>query len=192
MPGLEKRIFAHYAVPFNTVRREYGLPELPDIRECMCSESFNLVADIEEFFPHVPDMPQERYQYVGPLIVGEQCARAALACDVGPESTDRVSDHGQHGPARADQGDPEASRGRRVPGDLHHGDGDRRRTAAGLLRGPLCAGEDLVRARPTSSSAMRETAPSTRRCRAANRSSACRNSTTRSSTCSASRRLESA
>jgi UDP:flavonoid glycosyltransferase YjiC (YdhE family) len=33
----------------------------------MCSENFNLVADIEEFFPHVPDMPEDRYQYVGPL-----------------------------------------------------------------------------------------------------------------------------
>ncbi|MGO8702438.1 MAG: nucleotide disphospho-sugar-binding domain-containing protein [Candidatus Brocadiia bacterium] len=68
MPGLEKRIYAHYAAPFNTVRREYGIPELPDIRECMCSESLNLVADLEELFPHVPDMPQEHYQYVGPLM----------------------------------------------------------------------------------------------------------------------------
>jgi UDP:flavonoid glycosyltransferase YjiC (YdhE family) len=67
-PNLEKRIFAHYAVPFNTVRRRHGLPELPDLRDCMCSENFNLVADIEEFFPHVPDMPEDRYQYVGPLL----------------------------------------------------------------------------------------------------------------------------
>jgi UDP:flavonoid glycosyltransferase YjiC (YdhE family) len=67
MPGLEKRIYAHYAAPFNTMRRKYGLPELPDVRDCMCSENFNLVADIEEFFPHVPDMP-DRYQYVGPLL----------------------------------------------------------------------------------------------------------------------------
>jgi UDP:flavonoid glycosyltransferase YjiC (YdhE family) len=67
-PALEKCIYAHYAAPFNTVRRKYGLPELSDIRDCMCSENLNLVADIEEFFPHVPDMPRDRYQYVGPLL----------------------------------------------------------------------------------------------------------------------------
>jgi UDP:flavonoid glycosyltransferase YjiC (YdhE family) len=67
MPGLEKRIFAHYAAPFNTLRRKYGLPAMSDVRDCMCSEDFNLVADVEELFPHLPGMPAD-YQYVGPLM----------------------------------------------------------------------------------------------------------------------------
>jgi UDP:flavonoid glycosyltransferase YjiC (YdhE family) len=67
MPSIERRVYAHYADPFNAVRRAYGLPELADLRDCMCSENFNLVADIEEFFPHTQDMPPT-FEYVGPIL----------------------------------------------------------------------------------------------------------------------------
>lgn len=65
-PVLEKRVFAHYAVPFNRVRRLYGLSALEDIRDCMCSEDLNLLADVPEFCPTV-GLPSN-FRYIGPVL----------------------------------------------------------------------------------------------------------------------------
>jgi UDP:flavonoid glycosyltransferase YjiC (YdhE family) len=65
-PCLEPRVFRFYARSFNRVRREYGLPPLADLRDCMCSDDLTLVADAPELFP-AEGLPPN-VQYVGPVM----------------------------------------------------------------------------------------------------------------------------
>ena len=65
-PIIEPHVFRAYARPFNRVRREYGLPELRDIRDCMCAADEVLLPDVPQLFP-VKELP-EGVHVVGPIL----------------------------------------------------------------------------------------------------------------------------
>lgn len=65
-PVLEGPVFRHYARPFNRLRRSYGLPELNDVRDCMCSEEVTLLADTPDLFP-TTDLPGG-FVEIGPVL----------------------------------------------------------------------------------------------------------------------------
>jgi len=63
---LQSPIMAHYAKPFDRVRRRHGLGPLGDIRDCMCSRDLNLLPDLATVFPS--KVLPESFHYVGPVL----------------------------------------------------------------------------------------------------------------------------
>ena len=63
MPSLESRIYAHYAGPFNAVRRKYGLSELPDVPR------LHVLRGLQPHRGHPVPLPARRGDAEGPVSV---------------------------------------------------------------------------------------------------------------------------
>jgi len=178
---LEKPVFAHYAKPFNSVRRAHGLPKVNDIRDCMCSEDLTLMPDVPEFFP-TENLPTN-FQYVGPITWEPENEFPAWWGRLDTSDTRREIIYVTMGSTGPQEHVREivlrlADAGYQVICTMT----DRDCTEL--------AGHDRCFPSRYQSSATRETAPSIRPYPKARPSSAWRISTTRSSTCNGSKRLD--